>query len=121
MGVSGPVIFNIMSGNYDSSINIVPIAGTNAFNTVTFKSQTGNPNDVILTGQASNYEIIRIDSAENIIIQDITITQPDGIAKMKIALYGGCNNIKIINNLFNNPSSGGYSYIGYWAHFKSFQ
>jgi pectin methylesterase-like acyl-CoA thioesterase len=51
-GVNGAVVFNILTGTYDEFITIDSIQGVSSIN-VTFQSQTGNRNDVILHTSAS--------------------------------------------------------------------
>ena len=48
-GVAGNVIFDIATGTYTGQIDFSPIAGTNDTTRITFRSQTGNPANVIIT------------------------------------------------------------------------
>lgn len=60
-GVAGNVIFNIASGTYTGQFDISPIAGTSDTARVVFRSQTGNPTNVIITSSTAtagdNYTI----------------------------------------------------------------
>ncbi|TAJ12570.1 DUF4465 domain-containing protein [Marinilabiliaceae bacterium JC017] len=47
-GVDGPVTFNVESGVYLEQVKIPAIQGTSTDNTITFKSETGNADDVTL-------------------------------------------------------------------------
>lgn len=42
VGVSGPVVFNVLAGTYIEQVNIPAIAGASATNTITFNGGTGN-------------------------------------------------------------------------------
>ncbi len=52
-GVAGNVIFNIASGTYTGQFDLTPIAGTNDTSRVIFRSQTGNPANVIITSSTA--------------------------------------------------------------------
>ncbi|MBC7383419.1 MAG: T9SS type A sorting domain-containing protein [Bacteroidia bacterium] len=60
-GVYAPVIFNIASGTYNGQITIPVITGTNATNTILFKSANNNATSVMITsntsGLTSNYTL----------------------------------------------------------------
>ena len=75
-GISGPVVFNIISGNYFESVIIDSVAGSNQINTVTFKSQSGSANDVTWynTYQPSNAFTVMINGADNLIFNRITFS-----------------------------------------------
>jgi len=90
-GVSGPVIFNILNGTYQESVALNSISGSSSINTVTFKSQTGNPQDVII----EYYDFV-LNGANNVIIKSIFFS-----ALSQIIVNGIANNIRIEENLFN--------------------
>jgi len=47
-GIDGPVVFNVKSGVYLEQVKLPAIQGTSNINTITFKSETGSPDDVTL-------------------------------------------------------------------------
>ena len=53
-GINRAVTFNIISGTYIEQIEIPAIAGSNAANTITFQSQSGNAGDVIMSQSSTN-------------------------------------------------------------------
>ena len=53
-GVCGPVIFNVASGTYNEQVSFGEIYGTSSVNTITFKSASTNPDDVILQYNSVN-------------------------------------------------------------------
>ena len=106
-GVMGAVVFDIIAGSYYEQIVVNPIPGSSAINTVTFRSQTGNPNDVsigLLWGSGINLKIFEINGASNLIIRDLTFgpNVPQGLA---IYFNNSCSNVKIINNIFSESIS----------------
>ena len=99
LGVNGAVVFDILTGNYNEQISISSIPGSSIANTVTFKSQTGNPNDVSIGYFPDPFDIVTtmtINGASNLIIRDLSIT---GISMAtNIHFVNQCSNIQIINN-----------------------
>lgn len=61
-GVTGPVVMEISTGNYPEQVTIPAISGASSTNTITFKSATENPDDVMiyydLAGNSNNYVIL---------------------------------------------------------------
>ncbi len=86
-GISGPVIFNILTGIYNETINIHFIPGNSSLNTLTLKSFTGNTSDV----EINHISIV----SAFITIRDISINSD-------ILIESHSNNINIINNDFRN-------------------
>lgn len=72
-GVSGPVIFNVApnSGPYNEQINLNPINGTSAINTVTFFGN-GNLVNFISTSE-SNKGTVKLDGAKHIIFDSLKV------------------------------------------------
>ncbi|MBN1132450.1 MAG: VCBS repeat-containing protein [Bacteroidales bacterium] len=69
VGVSGLVTFSVMSGTYNEQFTLGVITNTNLTRRVIFQSQTGNPEDVILSFDAiqkdANY-IVRLQGSKYI-------------------------------------------------------
>lgn len=77
-GVSGPVVFNVNSGNYDEQLVIPSITGASAVNTITFQSTTLDSSSVVLlygnvTSSTLNY-VVKLDGADYFIFNKITMT-----------------------------------------------
>jgi hypothetical protein len=76
-GVSGPVIIRIRTGIYNERISITPVTGTSPVNTITFRSESGNADDVIITHPGGNantdHHVIRLDGADHIVIEKLSI------------------------------------------------
>jgi hypothetical protein len=76
-GVNGPVVFNVSNGTYNEQVNLVPVSGASAINTITFQSATGVASNVIVssTPGAENY-VLNFNGADYMRIHNITITNP---------------------------------------------
>lgn len=109
-GICGAITFNIRSGTYNEQISLDKIAGANAINTITFKSETGNQADVIVSWPASasvidNYTI-RLNGAGNIIIRDVTVERSgSGTNSTVISIEGDAENVTINNNILRGPAN----------------
>jgi hypothetical protein len=61
-GVSGPVVFDVANGNYNEQLIIRDIPGASDQNTITFRSHSGDPDDVVIyyhdAGTNDNYVIL---------------------------------------------------------------
>lgn len=74
-GVCGPVVFNVQSGTYNEQLNIGAVNGTSGINTITFRSATGNRNDVVIRyapTNTANY-VLNMDGASNVSFEKMTI------------------------------------------------
>lgn len=101
MGISGTVTFNILTGSYTEHVTIDPVPGSSSVNTLTIKSQSGNPVDVTLNDKDTSLAFtFSLNGADNIIIRDLTFQGPDVLIYQRINLQFGCENIQIINNAF---------------------
>lgn len=81
-GINGPVVFELESGTYDEAVYITEIIGASAENTVTFRSKSGNPEDVILTSttyRTPGYNedengVFTLYGADYVILDGVTVT-----------------------------------------------
>jgi len=101
-GISGPVTFNISPGIYNEQVTIPEIPGASSVNTVTFQSSTNIASDVVLTYNVNNfidYHTLRLDGADFITVQYMTIIAADSVNARAVELVGGaCNNL-FLNNI----------------------
>lgn len=76
-GVCGPVTFNIASGTYSGQVEIDgDVPGASSTNTITFKSSTGNPANVIITHASSSStsrHTLLLNKTSFITFRDVTI------------------------------------------------
>ena len=66
-GITGPVTFDALDGIYEESIAIGPIAGTSIDNTITFKSQSDNADNVVIqymSTSSSNNWLVKLDNSD---------------------------------------------------------
>ena len=105
-GINGDVVFNILTGFYSEHIVINSVPGTASGYTVTFKSLTGNPNDVIISNSSKgDNDNIVIDGTDNLSIESFTFSNAEETSSRGIIHFlNDCHNIKILNNIFPNES-----------------
>lgn len=107
-GVSGPVTFNVRTGTYNEQIRINTFTGASLSNMVTFQSETGNSDDVVLhhehigTSTNVNYTIF-IDGADFLTFQNMTIqADPENVnsddKNRVIYVEDNSDNLNFINN-----------------------
>ena len=98
-GVGGAVDFAIQNGTYTMP-TLKKIRGTGPANTITFRSQSGTPNDVTLQG-------IVFDTISDIILKNVRIQTTGGAA---VAFTAPATNIEIrgCNILPNSTAAGSY-------------
>lgn len=109
-GVSGPVVFNIRSGIYNEKIQLTAFNGSSNINTVTFKSETNNQNDVSITDEHTavstlNYTLY-LDGVDNVIFKHLTIEarQSTTIANLcrVVYIFNDANNIRLEDNIIKS-------------------
>ncbi|MCB0732352.1 MAG: hypothetical protein KDC88_15110, partial [Ignavibacteriae bacterium] len=105
-GIVGPVTFNIFDGSYNEQIDLNGnITGSSTTNTVTFKSNSGNPGAVeihyaVNTGD-ENY-ILRISEATNLIFKDLTFTSNGVWGRNRVVISEAPKgNLSFQGNIFN--------------------
>lgn len=99
-GIDGKVVFNIVNGTYNQTVVIPHIPGASPKNTITIKSESGNPQDVTIeySGYAlpkfknNDLGIFSINGADYITIENITV---------KAGRLGYPANI-LVNNISNH-------------------
>ncbi|NOX19449.1 MAG: right-handed parallel beta-helix repeat-containing protein [Chlorobi bacterium] len=108
-GVYGPVTFKLYPKTYNEQIEFNgPIPFASAVNTITFKSDQGNPADVNVaytaTSAADNF-IWKINNAQHIIIRDMTISAGGTDYSTAILLENAQGELSFINNVVNGYAS----------------
>jgi PKD repeat protein len=75
-GVCGPTTFDIRTGTYFDQFDLGQVIGTNATNTVTFRSEDGHRDSVIIdygAGGYSNNYVVLMDDADYIHFESMTL------------------------------------------------
>ncbi|MDX5427897.1 MAG: hypothetical protein LPK46_06450, partial [Bacteroidota bacterium] len=100
-GISGPVIFDLAPGTYNTSINLLPIQGSSATNTVTFRGASAAQDTVNGNGQPAAAQLV---GAKNIIFKNLTLANLS--SGWGIWLTAGASNITVDSCVIAvNPST----------------
>ncbi len=106
-GVCSNVYFLVDSGIYTEQVRIPEILGASASSTITFRSASNDSTKVVLqyAGNSTNNYTLKLDSADFIRIEKMTIKSTDPTYGYGIELdNGACNNI-ISNNSVEMPNN----------------
>lgn len=106
-GVDGPVVFEIITGIYDTQLDLGPISGSSSTNTITFRSQSGSAADVTL--QANSIPlgsfVVRLNGADFVNLEDLTLL--NGIVNQAIIQVAtGASNNTIRRCIISGTSEG---------------
>ncbi|HRZ41833.1 MAG TPA: lamin tail domain-containing protein [Bacteroidales bacterium] len=108
LGITGPVIFNINSGTYTEQLTFPEILGASDINTITFKSTTGNADDVIwqFTGTSAANFTFKLNGGDYYRFKYLTIKNLDATNGRVIDLTGGAHyNIFESNKIYSGGAS----------------
>jgi photosystem II stability/assembly factor-like uncharacterized protein len=89
-GICGPTTFLIRSGNYYPGLYVPRVNGSSATNTITIKSETGNPNDVVIND-------ITITGTDFLTVRDVSVSSTQFNAML---FNDTLNNVALVNNHF---------------------
>jgi len=100
-GISGPVIFNVRSGNYVEQIEIDSICGASSVNTVTFQSEALDSTMVTLGFSATTADnfTVRLNNADFVTFRLITLAATNTSSGRVVELINGASNIRLANNI----------------------
>ncbi len=99
VGVSGPVVFDVMQGTYIEQVNIPAITGASATNTITFDGGLGNvASRIIQFSATSNTDAhtLRFNSTSFITVRNLTIRSL-GTNGIGVHFFPGTNNVATSN------------------------
>ncbi|MCF8347080.1 MAG: right-handed parallel beta-helix repeat-containing protein, partial [Bacteroidales bacterium] len=110
-GISGPVTFNIRSGEYNEIVpKLLKISGAGPDNRITVQSETGNPEDVqfyyMTTSSENSSNIISLAGVSYFTLKDITISAQGTQYGRPISLSNNVDNIEIVNNILTSANTG---------------
>ncbi|WP_116108682.1 MopE-related protein [Lewinella sp. IMCC34191] len=111
-GVSGPVVFDIRPGTYSEQLELSAVSGASATNTITFRSQNGDPEDVILsyeaTSSADNY-VLQFNGATHYRLQNVSVSSMGSSYNRLISVTGESSDLLFQGNrLLVLASNSGY-------------
>jgi Zn-dependent metalloprotease len=115
--ICGHLDFKIRSGQYNGEVRIANITASSSSNTVTFQSETGNPDDVTLYSSitfGSAYGAISIERANGIRIKNLRIVRqvPSTISTaIAVAIRGEVHDLILDGNKFMCQGTSGPSRI----------
>lgn len=90
-GVSGATEFVVRDGTYSEQVLVPHIAGISAVNRVVFRSQSGDPDDVILeyaSGTSTQSYTLAFDGASYVSFRDMTISGLGSSYRSAVAVMG---------------------------------
>ncbi len=120
-GVDGPVTFEIEKGTYKETILLEGIPGTSANNTITFRSKSGDYNDVVIehdvyhepaySDDKSYYEygVFTVSHTPYVTLEGVTVKTSDTSYPSVIRLRGGSSNFTLRNSYITAPETESYS------------
>jgi hypothetical protein len=107
-GVCGPVTFDIRTGTYNEQIQLTEVIGASATNTITFRSEAGHRDSVIIsfasTLSTENYTV-QFEGADFMRFEQVTIEATGPTFGHVLEYLGGANS----NTIWNCRISGGTS------------
>ncbi len=112
-GIGGPTVFNVYPGTYNA-FTLPTVRGTSPDNTLTFRSVTGNPADVIIqntiTAQnTQNHYTVQLDGADYIVFKNLTIQNTASVTGFASGVHitNNSDNILVDSCIIVVPSSSG--------------
>lgn len=118
-GIDGPVVFELENGNYNELVSVPEVIGSSEINTVTFRSKSGNREDVVISYNrytdpgSSNYDkrygVFTFDGIDYCTLEGVTVTTTDSNFPGLVFLRNKCEHITLDNCVFRMPSSAEYS------------
>lgn len=100
-GLAGAVTFNVRNGVYNEQVNLTPVSGISAVNTVTFQAESGNRNQVVLnyaaTSAADNY-VVQFNGASYFRFKNMTLTASGNGSYGTVALFNNSASNDSIHN-----------------------
>ncbi len=119
-GITGPVTFNVAAGTYTEQLDITPITGASATNTITFDGGVNNASTRVLTFAASINNLrhtLRFNACQFVTFRNITIQTTGTSLGWGVHYLGAANNNSIKNCIVdlagaNAASSTNNTFIG---------
>ncbi|MCD6062356.1 MAG: hypothetical protein K0R82_267, partial [Flavipsychrobacter sp.] len=113
-GVCGPVVFNIRDGNYTDGGRInAPLQGSSAVNRVTFQSESGIANNVVITHAATSItdnHIFGLANISYITLRNLKMVTTNASFSTSIDMSGSASYDTVIGCILQAPTSTSSSY-----------
>ncbi|MEL7219770.1 MAG: hypothetical protein AAGJ93_00545 [Bacteroidota bacterium] len=119
-GVCGPVEILLRDGTYSENLSLQNIQGTSASNTLTIRSESGNPTDVTLNAPVNNTTsgVIVLNFMQYVTLQDLSLRPSDNSGSLELAVnirnashHITLRNLHLQGFSANSPGSDGYSLV----------
>lgn len=120
-GVDGPVTFEIEKGTYNEAVLVESIPGTSANNTITFRSKSGDYNDVVIEHNSYSepsysddktyyeYGVFTVSHTPYVTLEGVTVKTSDTTYPSVVRLRGGSCNFTLRNSYITAPETENYS------------
>ena len=96
-GIGGPVILEIKPGTYSSQYTLGEIHGSSPEYTVTIRSQSGDPADVVISTDSTDY-LVKLDGTDHIRFENLTFRSDQ--AEQSVVITNGSNHNVFTGNRF---------------------
>ncbi len=115
-GVNGPVTFWVRNGSYNETLFIDSVSGASQVNKITFRSESGDSNAVVLNGLTNsvNTKSVWFYYASHIRLHQITVRQLPSVHNTAVIFVGRGNHITLSNCVLwghNSSTSSGTEYV----------
>ncbi|HEY9178358.1 MAG TPA: hypothetical protein VIN07_11730, partial [Flavipsychrobacter sp.] len=108
LGVNGPVEFLIRDGSYSGTTwigSINNITGASPANRITFRSQSGNKANVVITDGSSGNYIFRFNNARYITVRDLTLVKSSTSYSRVFDFTTTASDDSVINCVIQGPAT----------------
>lgn len=99
-GVSGAVTFQLEDGTYSEKVVISSVAGTSAFNTVTFEAKSGNNAGVIISNSTADATVV-LNGTSWINFENLTIDHKDATYGNSLRVDGKASHLSFKSVVFD--------------------
>ena len=111
-GLCGPVEILIQSGTYSEDLGLVAIQGSSSVNTLTIRSESGNPADVILNAPVNsiNSGVITLNFVQYVGVEDITFrpSENSGTIGIGVNIRNSSTHVSLRNLVLEGNGNGGH-------------
>lgn len=107
-GVCGPVTFNVRSGTYNEQVVVPAFRGSSNVNTITFRSESGNREDVVLTYASEDYDrnfTLQLNGTSHVSFQHMTLEATGSWYSRVVEYRSGATLNEISNCLIQGPET----------------
>lgn len=106
-GMSGPVVFELQPAVYQTQLTFNNIPAASLTNTITFRSSTMNPDDVVIkynaTGTTDNF-VLKLDGAKYLRFEYLTFQAENSTYGNVVVISGGSSNNEFTGNKVIGPT-----------------